>query len=425
MADHRNGGNDPPEARGLYTIDTTTLFRRLQSLYSHWREHRDELWGSCNAFAVATPPPSEDLRYLKSSALNIWLLGYEFPETIMVFSEKQIHFLCSQKKVSLLDVVKKSAKEAVGVDVVMHVKAKNDDGATQMDTILRAIEAQGKSNGNDDTPVIGYIAREAPEGNLLEKWTEKLKSSSMQLSDITNGLADLFAMKETGEITNVKKAAYLTASAMKQFVVPKLEKVIDEEKKVTHSSLMDETEKAIMEPARIKVKLKADNVDICYPPVFQSGGNFDIRHSATSNYDYLYYDSSRVIICSLGSGYNSYCANVARTFLIDSNATQSKAYQVLLKAHEAAIGALKPGNKASTVYQAAYAVVKKEAPEFISNLTKSAGTGIGLEFRESGMSLNEKNERVLKAGMVLNVSLGFQNMQTKSSDVKSKDVNVP
>ena len=33
-----------------------------------------------------------------------------FPETIMVFTKKQIHFLCSQK-VSLLEVVKKSAKD--------------------------------------------------------------------------------------------------------------------------------------------------------------------------------------------------------------------------------------------------------------------------------------------------------------------------
>ncbi|KAL8229891.1 hypothetical protein R6Q57_014791 [Mikania cordata] len=421
MADHRNGGNHSIVSKGGaggtsggYTIDTSTLSRRLQSLYSHWREHRDKLWGSCNAFAVATPPPSDDLRYLKSSALNIWLLGYEFPETIMVFSDKQIHFLCSQKKASLLDVVKESAKGAVNVDVVMHTKAKNDNGLTQMDDILNSIESL-------DSPVFGYITREAPEGKLLETWTEKIKSSGLQLSDVTNGLADLFAVKEAGELTNVKKAAYLTASAMKQFVVPKLEKVIDEEKKVTHSSLMDDTEKAILEPTSIKVKLKADNVDICYPPIFQSGGNFNLRPSASSNDDHLYYDSASVIICALGSRYNSYCANVARTFLIDSNMTQSKAYQVLLKAHEAAVAALKPGNKACDVYKAARAVVKKEAFELTSNLTKSAGTGIGLEFRESGLALNEKNEKILKAGMVLNVSLGFQNMQSKSSKAKSQN----
>ncbi|XP_071714293.1 FACT complex subunit SPT16-like isoform X2 [Rutidosis leptorrhynchoides] len=388
---------------GNNAIDANTLVRRLKALYSHWREQRDELWGSCNAFAVATPPESQNIRYLKSSSLNIWLLGTEFPETIMFFSDKKIHFLCSQKKPSLLfDVVKKSAKEAVGVDVVMHVKAKNDGGSTQMDSILRTVESL-------DSPVLGVIAREAPDGELLEKWAEKLKSSGLQLNDISNGLAHLFAVKEAGELTNVKNAAYLTASVMKLFVVPKLEKVIDEETKVTHSSLMDYTERTILKPPiKIKAKLKAGgNVDICYLPIFQSGGKFDLKPSASSNDDLLYY--------------NNYCANLARTFLIDSNAAQSKAYQVLLKAHEAALGALKPGNKACLVYKAALAVIEKEAPELTANLTKSAGTGIGLEFRESGLTLNEKNDRVLKTCMVLNVSLRFQNLQTKSSKAKSQN----
>lgn len=338
----------------------------------------------------------------------------------MVFGEKQIHFLCSQKKASLLNVVKSAAKEAADVEIIMHVKAKNEDGTAQMDNVLHSIRMQTKSDGPDTSIVIGYIAKEAPEGKLLEIWTDKMKNSSLPLSDISNGLADLFAVKEQSEIINVKKAAYLTASAMKNFVVPKLEKVIDEEKKVTHSLLMDDTEKAILEPAKIKVKLKAENVDICYPPIFQSGGKFDLRPSATSNDDHLYYDSASVIICAVGSRYNSYCSNVARTFLIDSTSTQNKAYEVLLKAHEAAIGALKPGNKLSSVYQAAFAVVERDAPEFINNLTKSAGTGIGLEFRESGLIINAKNDKVLRAGMVFNVSLGFHNLQAETRSEKSR-----
>nr|GEX00042.1 FACT complex subunit SPT16-like [Tanacetum cinerariifolium] len=392
----------------------TFSFSRL-ALEQNWRENRDKFWGSATAFAIATPPPSDDLRYLKSSALNIWLLGYEFSETIMVFSDKQIHILCSQRKAMLFyDVFKKSAKEAVNVDVVMHMKAKNEDGSTQMEKILRAVESEG-------TPILGYVSREAPEGKLLESWMDKLKSSGIKLADVTNGLADLFYLKDDEELKNVEQAAYLIAFAMKTHVVPKLEKVIDEEKKITHASLMEETEGVIIEPSRIKVKLKAYRVDICYPPIFQSGGNFNLRPSASSNDDYLFYDPASVIICALGAQYKCYCANVARTFLIDPNATQSKAYKVLLKAHEAAIGALKVGSKASDVYRAAYTVVEKEAPELTSNLTKSAGTGIGLEFRELGLNLNEKNERILKAGMVLNVSLGFQNLQSKSSEAKSQN----
>ncbi|KAE8728454.1 FACT complex subunit SPT16-like [Hibiscus syriacus] len=284
-----------------------------------------------NFSKLATPPPLEDLRYLKSSALNIWLLGYEFAETIMVFTAQQIHFLCSQKKASLLDVVKKSAKEAVGIDVVMYVKAKTDDGTALMDAIFRSIRAQHK--GSENAPIFGYIAREAPKGKLLETWAEKLKRG-----------------------------------------------------KFTHAALMDETEKAIVKPQLAKVKLKPENVDICYPPIFQSGGE---------------------------------------TFLIDATPLQSNAYEVLLKAHEAAIGMLKPGNIINAAYQAALSVVEKEAPDLVPNLTKSAGTRIGLEFRESGLTLNAKNERVVKARMVFNVSLGFQNLQyvvTRKSSKAVKDV---
>ncbi|XP_029116735.1 FACT complex subunit SPT16 [Elaeis guineensis] len=415
MADHQSTKPSGSGA-GAYSINLENFSKRLKGFYTQWKEHRTDLWGSADAITIATPPPSEDLRYLKSSSLNIWLLGYEFPETIMVFMSKQIHFLCSQKKATLLETLKKSAKEAVGTDVVIHVKVKNDDGTILMDEILRAVRAQSKSG----SPIVGYIAKEAPEGKLLETWSEKLGGSTLQLTDVTPGFSGLFAVKDAIELICVRKAAYLTSSVMKNFVVPKLEKAIDEEKKVSHSSMMDDTEKVILDPSKIKVKLKGENVDICYPPIFQSGGKFDLRPSASSNDDNLYYDSTSVIICAIGSRFNSYCSNIARTFLIDATATQSKAYEALLKAHDAAIAALKPGNKVSAAYLAAVAVVEKEAPELLPNLTKSAGTGIGLEFRESGFSLNSKTDRPLKAGMVFNVSLGFQNLQAETNNPKTE-----
>nr|KYP65561.1 FACT complex subunit SPT16 [Cajanus cajan] len=336
MADLRHGSTQPPSGKAsaagtAYSIDLNAFQSRLKTFYSHWDEHKTDLWGSSNAIAIACPPPSEDLRYLKSTALSLWLLGFEFPETIMVFMKKQIHILCSPKKASILEAVKKPAREEV---------------------------------------------------------------------------------------------AYLTTSVMKNFVVTKLENVIDEEKKVSHSILMEETEKVILEPSKVNCKLKAENVDICYPPIFQSGGEFDLRPSAVSNDELLHYDSSSVIICAVGARYKSYCSNIARTFLIDADTLQSRAYEVLLKAHEAAIGSMKPGNKLSAAYLNAVSVVERGAPDLISNLTKSAGTGIGIEFRESGLNLNAKNEQIIREGMVFNVSLGFQNLQSENSKSKNKQFSL-
>ncbi|KAL6141844.1 hypothetical protein ACLB2K_060130 [Fragaria x ananassa] len=405
MADNQNGNGKPTKGAGAgnnpYTIDLNVFSQRLKALYSHWNEH-PELWDSCEVIAIATPPQSDEIGYLKSSALQMWMVGYDVPDMIMVFMKKHIHFLGSQKKVSFFQGVKKAAKEVVGVDLVTHVKAKSDDGSALMDAVLGVIRAQPRADGHDIV-VVGRIAREEPEGNLLKLWFEKLKSATVHLGDVTNGLSDLFVVKEKEELGDIKKAAYLSSVVM-QKMVTKLENVIDDEKKVTHSSLMDETEKLILEPSKVGLELNPQNVDICYPPIFQSGGKFDLRPGVASNDECLYYDRASVIICAIGSRYHNYCSNAARTFLIDANSIQSKAYDVLLKAHVAAI--------------------KKDAPELLPNLTKSTGTSIGIEFRESGLNLNGKNDRVLKADMVFNVSLGFHNLQSDISNSKQQNFSL-
>jgi nucleosome binding factor SPN SPT16 subunit len=43
---------------------------------------------------------------------------------------------------------------------------------------------------------------------------------------------------------------------------------------------------------------------------------------------------------SLGTKYSMYCANIARTYMVDPNTTQEADYKLLLEAQEAAIAAL-------------------------------------------------------------------------------------
>uniref|UniRef100_A0ACD5VI28 Uncharacterized protein n=1 Tax=Avena sativa TaxID=4498 RepID=A0ACD5VI28_AVESA len=392
----------------------------LKKFYHHWKEHETEIWGSSCAIAVATPPPSEDIRYQKSLALSMWFFGHQFPETIMVFLSRQIHFLCRQKDSDVLKSLEMAVSKSVGVDIMLHVLRKDDDGSVLMDKIICAICAHSESNH----VVVGHLAREKPEGKVLEAWSEKLHGSRLKLFDVSSGISELLAVKDAAEIIYVKKAAHLAASVMRKYVVPKVEKIIVDERKVTHSKLMVLTEKILLSPINIDVKLKAENVDICYPPIFQSGGKYDLRPAAFNNDDELYYDSGSVIICALGAKYSGYCSNVARTFLVDCTAEKCNAYKVLRQAHDAAIAALTPGSKVSSSYQAAVAVVRDKAPELLPFLTKSAGAGIGIEFRETWLSLSEKNDRTLKDGMIFNVSLGFQNLVDKTNNDKTKEFSL-
>ncbi|CAM6087378.1 unnamed protein product [Calypogeia fissa] len=396
---------------GGVQINLDVFAKRLKLLIGSWEEFRGDVWGGVDAIAVVSPPSSEDLRYLKSSALHIWLLGYEFPEMVMMFLPGYLHILCSVKKAGILEELRRASKKLTGIEVVLHSKARADDGSAQMQIILDAVKSKVKSS----RPTVGYLQKEAAEGALMERWSDLLQGSGFNLVDVAGGFSEVFAVKDESEITNIKKASFLSWSVLKNYVVPKLEVVIDEEKSISHAELMENTEEVILDPAKAKVRLKAENVDICYPPVFQSGGTFDLKPSAVSNDEPLYYDAMGVIICAIGARYTSYCSNIARTYLIDADKVQEKAYKVLLKAHEQAINALRPGKTMSAVYKAALAVVEKEGPEFLPHLTKNAGTGIGIEFRESGLTLSARNERVLKAGMVFNVVIGFHGLETPTS----------
>ena len=70
---------------------------------------------------------------------------------------------------------------------------------------------------------------------ILEAWSEKLHGSRLKLFDVSSGISDLLAVKDVTEIIYVKKAAYFAASVMRKYVVPKVEKIIVDERKVTHS----------------------------------------------------------------------------------------------------------------------------------------------------------------------------------------------
>eukprot|EP00955_Chlamydomonas_euryale_P086243 364199-Chlamydomonas_euryale.AAC.5 len=213
---------------------------------------------------------------------------------------------------------------------------------------------------------VGMLPKDKHTGKVAEVYESVLDKSGLELVDCHSGLADLLAIKDPSEVLNVKKAAMLASKVMKDFVVPQIERIVDENKKVKHSKLSTATEEAIVDPSKVNVKLRADNVDIAYPPIFQSGGNYDLkawlyafwcRTPAAGGYrrfgqlatvmppfmkvccpDKLlvraamveqvsaFSDDSNlhdgVILVSIGTRYASYCANISRTYVINPTKKQ-------------------------------------------------------------------------------------------------------
>jgi nucleosome binding factor SPN SPT16 subunit len=166
----------------------------------------------------------------------------------------------------------------------------------------------------------------------------------------------------------------------------------------------------------VLMKLAQEHVELCYPFVVQSGGDYDTAWTADSNDALLSYSPSGVILVQLGCRYKSYCANVGRTYLIDAPPAVTAAYTALLAAHAAATAAAVEGARCCDVYAAALAALPPDG-ELRSRLAKALGGVIGLEFRDATLLLSPKCEAALSAGTALNLTTALADVHVAGADL--------
>ena len=59
--------------------------------------------------------------------------------------------------------------------------------------------------------------------------------------------------------------------------------------------------------------LDTSQLDLCYPAIIQSGGNYKLKFSHVSDKESVHFGA---IVVTFGARYRSYCSNIARTFLV-------------------------------------------------------------------------------------------------------------
>ena len=337
----------------------------------------------------------------------MWLIGYEFPETVIAVCSRSIHILTSKKKVSYLEPMKTAENAVVPLELL--TRDKTDKDAANYAALLAALQAShaGKT--------VATLGKEQPLGDFAGGWRAALGGSGLAQVELAPALGDLLAVKDSSEASCVKRAAIFSAMVMAKHLVPKLEDAVDAEKKVSHEALAQGAEDAFGDPIKLGVKLNAELLEPCYTPIIQSGGEFDLKPSASSTEKNLYYGT---ITASLGARYKSYCSNVGRTYVINPNKGQEKHYKLLLEMQAEAISALRAGAPLSAAYSAALNRLKSKAPHLEKKMTKNVGFATGIEFREGSLVLNAKNETRVRPGMAFNVAVGLEGLEDKEATDK-------
>lgn len=333
-------------------------------------------------------------------------------DLIIVFCKKGIHILSSKKKVDFLKTIESSKENEEGVPpVTLLVRDKSDKDSANFDNLLNAISKSG--NGK----VIGEFSRDTFQGEFVQDWKQKFDAKKLDQVDVSVAFAYIMSPKDETEINIISKASTLSCDLYAKYLKEEITEIIDSDKKVRHMKLADGVEAASNNKKYIK-NVDMSQVELCYPPIIQSGGNYNLKFSAVSDKSNIHFGA---IICAMGVRYKQYCSNIVRTLLVNPTEEQKNLYEFLLVVEDAILDALRPGVPLSKVYQVALDKVAKHDRKLVDKFTKNCGFSMGIEFREASLQIAPKSSSTARKGMIFNVSLGFSNLENKeASDNESK-----
>lgn len=112
-----------------------------------------------------------------------------------------------------------------------------------------------------------------------------------------------------------------------------------------------------------------------------------------------------LVVVDLGVAYKGQCGDMARTVIIGKvDKRMRKLYNTVAAAHKMAIKKIRPGIKISDFVQGINGFMRKKG--FGKHIRHTLGHGIGTRVHE-GPKLSEKNNRILKEGMVVTIEPGL------------------
>ncbi|XP_026545907.1 FACT complex subunit SPT16-like, partial [Notechis scutatus] len=386
------------------SLDREVYYCRVTRLYSNWQKGEDE-YATIDAIMVSVGVDEETV-YAKSTALQTWLFGYELTDTIMIFCEDKVIFMASKKKVEFLKQIanSKSNENTNGVPAVtLLVREKNESNKANFVKMIDVLK--NSKNGKH----LGVFSKDKFPGEFMNSWNDALSKEGFEKVDISAMVAYTMAVKEDGELSLMRKAAAITSEVFTKFLKEPVMEIVDADEKVRHSKLAESVEKAIEEK---KYLSGADpfTVEMCYPPIIQSGGTYNLKFSVVSEKSYIHFGT---VTCAMGIRYKSYCSNLVRTLMVDPPQETQDNYAFLLQLQEEMLKELRHDAKLCEVYAAVMDMVKKQKPELLSKITKNLGFAMGIEFREGSLIINSKNQYCLKKGMVFSLNVGLSDLPNR------------
>jgi nucleosome binding factor SPN SPT16 subunit len=175
-------------------INAEKFFERLEHLQTHWNTHKSTVWGGSDAICIPLGAATEDLHYSKSSSMHLYLLGYEFPDSIMLITRNSFHFMATSKKCAHLEKALLDPAFSSRPTSVHLITKEKDEGMNRenLNNLINIVRKNGKR--------LGCLYKGDYNGAFIPQWIEVIQQSQIEQFEIAPSLGLFFAKKDETEL---------------------------------------------------------------------------------------------------------------------------------------------------------------------------------------------------------------------------------
>ena len=229
--------------------------------------------------------------------------------------------------------------------------------------------------------IVATHTRVALDDRTSWSLSRSLTSAGLEISAVPDPVASLRSTKDAEEIDRLRKAADITAAALRDLAA---------------TIEVDEREVDIARRLEMRFgELGAE--DRAFPTIVASGPNSAIPHHRAGERRLAAGD---LLVIDCGARFEGYHADMTRTFIVGAppQPWQAEIHDLVLAAHTAAVERLTPGVVAHQVDAAARDVIA--AGNHAEEFTHGTGHGVGLQIHEAPMLSATSEARVLADSVV-------------------------
>lgn len=242
-------------------------------------------------------------------------------------------------------------------------------------------------------PTAAYTQPLTPDLEMFQKVASRMPGCTIE--DRSDEIINLRLIKSNAEVKQIQSAIKATHNGLSKLMA-KLKPGVGERE--LHNALVGGF-------------AEAGSIRNAFDPIVGSGHNATVLHYKENTG--VCNDGDLVVVDS-GAEINGYASDITRTFPVNGKYTkeQAKLYNLVLKAQQAAIKAIKPGATMAQVDEASRKVIRDAG--YGDQYLHGVGHHLGLETHDPSPEVK------LKAGMVVTIEPGIY-LQDKSIGIRIED----